>query len=237
MPARKAEQGEVTIRVETIDQLFNSFDPSPFHEKHLDAHAEITSSAGRRKLRTTRRSASSSIYRRKKPPGRKPPLSPTLLPIISSTARSISTVSCASYSASTGALSPSGSWCLRFAWRGADACPAYPKCHRRARRRRKPDPRRLGGELAADRNLSLRLVADCAPQTAVSADRASAGFGESGLSAPSGVNHFRMSSLQDAGASSHQKPHLLQPPRPSKSARSATVERSLRMGIPVRPAD
>jgi hypothetical protein len=40
MPARKAEQGEVTIRVETIDQLFNSFDPSPFHEKHLDAHAE-----------------------------------------------------------------------------------------------------------------------------------------------------------------------------------------------------
>jgi hypothetical protein len=40
MPERKAERGEVTIRVETIDQLFNTFDPSPFHEKHLDADAE-----------------------------------------------------------------------------------------------------------------------------------------------------------------------------------------------------
>jgi hypothetical protein len=40
MSARAAEQGEVTIRVEAIGQLFNSFDPSPFHEKHLDADAE-----------------------------------------------------------------------------------------------------------------------------------------------------------------------------------------------------
>ena len=31
---------EIAIRVRTIGQLFNSFDPSPFHEKDLDDDAE-----------------------------------------------------------------------------------------------------------------------------------------------------------------------------------------------------
>ncbi len=37
-PARRTHQ--IQIRVRDIDQLFNTMDPSPFHEKDLDADAE-----------------------------------------------------------------------------------------------------------------------------------------------------------------------------------------------------
>ncbi len=38
-PAREATP-EVKIRLQTLSQLFNSLDPSPFHEKELDKDAE-----------------------------------------------------------------------------------------------------------------------------------------------------------------------------------------------------
>ncbi|MEA2986870.1 MAG: hypothetical protein QOD94_3124 [Alphaproteobacteria bacterium] len=36
----RGEVAEIAIHVRTIGQLFNSFDPSPFHEKDLDHNAE-----------------------------------------------------------------------------------------------------------------------------------------------------------------------------------------------------
>lgn len=40
MPSHHPHRTEITIRVHTIAQLFNSFDPSPFLEKDLDDEAE-----------------------------------------------------------------------------------------------------------------------------------------------------------------------------------------------------
>ncbi len=38
-----AETADIAIRVQRIEQLFDSLDPSPFREKSLDADFEITS--------------------------------------------------------------------------------------------------------------------------------------------------------------------------------------------------
>jgi hypothetical protein len=40
MVTGKGARPEIAIRVRAIGQLFNSLDPSPFHEKDLDDHAE-----------------------------------------------------------------------------------------------------------------------------------------------------------------------------------------------------
>ncbi len=40
MTTHKARRSEIAIRVRSIGQLFNSFDPSPFNEKDLDNDAE-----------------------------------------------------------------------------------------------------------------------------------------------------------------------------------------------------
>lgn len=40
MPADGTERTEIAIRLHTVGQLFNSFDPSPFREKDLDTAAE-----------------------------------------------------------------------------------------------------------------------------------------------------------------------------------------------------
>lgn len=37
---RAAHQGRIELRLRTLDQLFDSFDPAPFHEKDLDGDAE-----------------------------------------------------------------------------------------------------------------------------------------------------------------------------------------------------
>jgi hypothetical protein len=62
----KSSRPEVTIEISLakLQQLFNSFDPSPFHDRDLDHDADEYSSAGLRKPRCSFRSSWSSICRR-----------------------------------------------------------------------------------------------------------------------------------------------------------------------------
>jgi len=56
VPSHKSNRATIEVRVQDIGQLFNSLDPSPFHERDLDDDAEAYIVGWAREVDTAARS-------------------------------------------------------------------------------------------------------------------------------------------------------------------------------------